>query len=95
MSEQLDLTTPIVTPSRTTYSVQRVLFDWAAAVIQIWVKGSDSVELQLEYTGPTATSLMTILNTANLSTLSLQKRVLQKLVTDGKLPAGTVSGTPS
>jgi len=95
MAEQLDLATPIAAPSRTTYSVQRIVLDWPAAAIQVWVKGSDTVEVFAEWTGAPATALMIALNKANLSTSSLQKRVLQQLVTDGKLPAGTVSGAPA
>ncbi len=95
MSEQLDLTAPIVPPSRTTYAIKSLVLDWNAQVIQVRLMGSDGVEVLAEYGGTTAVSLMTVLNTANLSILSLHKRILQKLVTDGKLPAGTVSGTPS
>jgi len=92
--EILTLTTPLVIPDRTTYRVYRLVLDWQAQVIQVTVRGSDNVEVFAEYTGTDAVSLMTTLNTANMSTSSLHKRTLQKLVTDGKLPAGTVSGTP-
>jgi hypothetical protein len=94
MPEILTLTVPVVPPSRTTYAVSSLLFDWRASVISIVVVGSDGVEVTAEYTGAQATALMTALNTANLSTASLQKRVLQKLVADGQLAPGTVSGSP-
>lgn len=94
MPEQLDLTAPIVPPSRTTYAIRRITLDWNAQVIQVVLGGSDGVEVLAEYTGPTASTLMMTLNTANLSTISLNKRILNKLVLDGKLPSGTVSGTP-
>lgn len=94
MAEQLNLTSPIVPPTRTTYTIKRMILDWSASVIQVWLQGSDDVEILAEYTGSAAASLMTTLNTANMSTNSLYKRTLQKLVADGKLPAGTVSGTP-
>lgn len=95
MPEQLDLTTPIVAPSRTTYSIKKLLLDWPNQIIEVTVVGSDGIEVRNEYIGATAVALMTILNTSNLSTVSLQKRILQKLVVDGKLPAGNVSGVPS
>ncbi len=95
MSEQLDLTTPITPPMRTSYAFSRLVLDLDSQVIQAVVKGTDGVEVRAEWTGSTAVSLMTILNSANLSTTSLVKRVLQKMVTDGKLPAGSVSGIPS
>ena len=94
MPEVLTLTSTIVVPDRTTYRVVRLVLDWAAQVIQVHAVGSDGVDVLHEYRGTEAVSLMTVLNSANLSTSSLHKRVLQKLVTDGKLPAGTVSGTP-
>ena len=92
--ETLTLTTPIAPPSRTTYQVQRVTLDWANAVILIDLLGSDGVVINARYEAAAATALMTILNTANLSTNSLHKRILQKLQTDGFLPAGTVTGAP-
>ncbi len=95
MSEQLDLTTPIIAATRTTYRVVRLILDWESAVIQVSLRGSDGVEISAEWAGAPATALMTVLNTVNLSTISLQKRILQKLVTDGKLPSGVVSGIPA
>lgn len=94
MAEQLDLTTAIVPATRTNYKVQALYLDWAAQVIRIDLLGSDGVAAGALYTGTEAVNLMTTLNTANLSIQSLHKRILNKLVTDGKLPAGTVSGTP-
>jgi hypothetical protein len=46
------------------------------------------------YTGEQAAQRLSVLNTANLTTKSLEKRLLEVLVNDGKLPPGTVSGTP-
>jgi len=93
MPEQLDLTAPIVA-TRTTYSVTTLVLDFPLAVIRAGLVGSDGITVNVEWTGAAATTLMIALNKANLSTTSLQKRVLQQAVTDGKLPAGTVSGTP-
>jgi hypothetical protein len=95
MAEALTLTTPIVPPSRTTYSVNRLLLDLGAAVISVTLLGSDDTRVEIEWTGAPATALMIALNKANLSTSSLQKRVLQQAVTDNKLPGGTVTGTVS
>jgi hypothetical protein len=95
MAEQLDLAAPIVPPTRTTYTIKLIVLDWTAQVTQVRLAGSDGVEVLAEWTGAAAVALMTALNTANLSTSSLHKRVLQKCVTDGKLPSGTVSGVPA
>lgn len=46
------------------------------------------------YDGEAALAMLNALETANLSTNSLHKRVLQKLRNDNRLPAGAVSGVP-
>ena len=95
MSEQLDLSAPIVPPSITSYRVTVLHLDWNAPSVKVGLTGSDGSAPIFSYAGNEASALMTVLNTANLSTTSLQKRVLQKLTTDGKLPAGSVTGTPA
>jgi hypothetical protein len=95
MAETLDLTTPIVPPSRASYTVKRLNLDWPNAAIQIWLIGSDGIEVYAEYIGAQATTLLIAFNKVNLSVKSLQRRVLEQLVTDGKLPAGTVTGAPA
>jgi len=52
-------------------------------------------QIQVTYDGSDAEKIINALNTANLTTNSLRKRVLTKLVQDGKLPGGgAASGTP-
>jgi len=90
-AEQLDLTTPI---TNSAYRVIGLNLDWEGATIAIFLRCvATSQPLTFIYTGATATNLMVTLNKANLSTNSLHKRILQYLVTDGKL-TGTVSGSP-
>jgi hypothetical protein len=94
--EQLDLTTPI-TVTRTTYFVTKFHLDgWTepTPVIVVGVIGSDGAALEFEYRGEQAAQRLSVLNTADLTTRSLEKRLLEVLVNDGKLPPGTVSGTP-
>lgn len=91
--ETLTLTTPVQV---TGYQVQKVVLDWANARIKVVVRDTNSGEnIIAAYAGTTATNLMSFLNTANLSTTSLHARILNRLVTDGFLPAGTVTGTPA
>ena len=89
--EQLDLSVPI---SISAYRVIGLNLDWEGATITIFLQsvttGQKTVYL---YQGAEATQLMTGLNKADLTTNSLHKRVLEKLVADGKL-TGTVSGSP-
>ena len=90
--ESLDLTTPETKPSVTSCEVARLVFDWRAARIEITLK-CQTDDKQFVYDGTTATDMMKALNKANLSTNSLHKRVMNQLVTDGKL-AGSVVGSP-
>lgn len=92
MAELLTLTTPIVA-TRATLTLQTLTLDFPNAVIRAGLTGSDGVDVAVEWTGAAATTLMVALNKANLSVTSLQKRVLQQAVTDGKLTAGVVTGT--
>lgn len=91
MAEVLTLTAPI---SLTTYKVRRLMMDWTDARIEIVVLASNGDKLAFVYSGSQATTLMIALNKANLTTTSLQARILNQLVNDGKLTAGTITGTP-
>jgi hypothetical protein len=89
--ELITLTTP--EPSTISYKVSQLHFDWPGALIVIGLVGDDASIKTHTYTGAVATTLMVALNKANLSTKSLQKRVIEQLQADGVL-VGTISGTP-
>lgn len=91
--EKLDLTIPIVTSNVTSYKVIRLYLDFPAAYLRIDLMNSNNKELSFEYTGLTATTFMIALNKINLSIKSLQRRILERLITDGFL-VGTISGLP-
>ena len=88
--EQLDLSSPI---NISAYRVVGLNLDWDGATIVIFLKSPDGHSLVFSYVGTEATNLMTTLNKIDLTVKSLQRRILEKLSTDGKL-VGTVSGTP-
>lgn len=92
-AEQLDLTTPIQAPSVTSYRVIALSMVWPTGDIAITLADPLGGTQTFSYTGADGVALMQTLNTANLSVKSLHKRILEKLVADGKL-TGTVSGTP-
>lgn len=104
MAEEYTLTTPETVPAITNnaYRVTFLLFDWAVGEIQVRLEGENDERLITGYGGPQATQperdqaikMMRTLNTANLSTKSLHKRVLEQLKADGKIPGGSVTGTP-
>lgn len=89
--EQLNLSPQVIC---STYRVERLYLDWPGQLINISLLCVETGEVKIfTYTGEVARTLMIALNKANLSTSSLQKRILEKLVADGKL-GGTVTGTP-
>jgi hypothetical protein len=94
--EQYALTTPIVPtgPATTTYTVRRIVLAWDEQLIQITLRDNNNDQITHVYQGSAATALMVALNKANLTIKSLQRRVIEQLVADGKLPAGSVTGSP-
>jgi hypothetical protein len=103
MAETLSLSSPEVIPAITTsvYKVIEIGLRWEAQMITIALRGEHGEYKSFIYGGPLqndadrtkATNLMIALNKANLSTVSLQHRVLNQLIADG-LISGTVTGTP-
>lgn len=90
-----------IDPPKTVFRIASIYFDWVNAHITIYLRdwtgsafGDRTVDAH--YTGDIATTLMIQLNKANLSTAgnSLHQRVMTRLLADGKIPAGTASGTP-
>jgi len=92
--EQIDLTTPITKPAISSYRVVRLELDWDATRIEIHLKFTLTGERVIfGYSGKEALNLMKAMNTKNFSTTSMQKTILQKLITDGKI-SGIISGSP-
>jgi hypothetical protein len=50
--------------------------------------------IECRYEGTEAETLIITLNKSNLSTKSLEKRVVEKCQADGKLGAGSIAGAP-
>ena len=57
-----------------------------------FISGGKSLECR--YEGATAQTLINSLNKANLSTNSLEKRVMSQCQTDGLIGSGSISGSP-
>lgn len=93
MAEQLNLTTPITYPATTFYRISALHLDWDGQRITVVLRGSDGSITSHMYTSDQAVTLMRALNTANLSTKSLHRRILERLHQDNVL-TGTVSGMP-
>lgn len=106
--EELVLTTPEVKPEevKNKYHVILLTMDHEAiagappppavpepGLVRITLKDNLGGTLTHQYTGKTAIDFIKYINTANFTTNSLHKRILQRLTTDGII-VGTVSGTP-
>lgn len=101
--EELTLTDPVVVPAKTTNKYHVVSFtmnhelvmppETVGGAIFIELKDNNDERSSYSYVGQEARQLIQFLNTANLTTKSMHKRILEKLSNDGKLP-GTVTGTP-
>lgn len=102
MAEIVTLAAPVQTdPGATVFRIARLVFDWEIDVIKVhlkqWANGdfvAGGKHLPVSYEGPVAVTMMRQFETLNLSTQSLHQRVLARLLADGKVPAGTASGTP-
>lgn len=103
--EELTLTDPIITPAKSTtkYSIVVMHLDLESknsppvqepGLIHIQVKDNLGAMITCLYFGKEATDFIKFMNTANFSVNSMNKRILQKLSTDGKLPPGQVTGAP-
>ena len=99
MAEDITLAAPVrVDPGASVFRIASLYFDWEQArvtvVLRAWNRtgfvGAHRVEVT--YDGAVAVAMMTGLNKVNLSTRSLHQRVLDRLLADGKIPAGTVAG---
>lgn len=97
MAEQLDLTTPQVQPEKTTtaYAIVFIGLYRRPPLVVVHLEGTNGERVEVRTESETeARTLLTTLNTANLSTRSLEKRALEWCATKRAALAGAVSGTP-
>lgn len=103
MAETHTLSTAITKPNQTTVLLTYLQIDIANKSVGVFWSGENAEKGQAIYptpapadhpAQPTGAQLITTLNTANLTSNSLVRRVLTRLQTDGYIPAGTVGGTP-
>jgi hypothetical protein len=100
--EELVLTDPIVDPGTTvtkykmlvlTLGLKMEMVPGQVGTIFIQLEDEHGGKFTHTYSGQTAIDFIKYINTANFSTTSLNKRILQKLSNDGVIP-GTVTGAP-
>ncbi len=94
MAEQIDLTTPFPDiPGIDSWKVSFLGLDVEQSTISIGLVSNNGKHTSAQYTGAVAVTLLNALNKANLTVKSLQKRILERLLADGKFD-GSVSGVP-
>jgi len=105
--EELVLTDPVVKPEEVTqtYKVVALILNHeivatpvpstppAPGLVSIQLRDNLGAMFIHQYTGQTAQDYIKFVNTANFSTKSLHKRILERLSNEGVLP-GTVTGAP-
>lgn len=93
--EQVDLTTADQAQVGTlTYRVSQITLDWEHGRIVIRLVGDNGKRKDVVFgDADNARSLMQTLNKADLSTKSLHRRIMEKLIADGHL-VGSISGVP-
>jgi hypothetical protein len=95
MAEKVTLTVPLVSSHTISdYEVLGVSVGRDPWRVVIRYRDTLGNEFGHEMIGVDAEPLVKALNTANLSIKSLERRALEKLITDGLIPAGTVTGIP-
>jgi hypothetical protein len=94
--ERVTLTSPLVTTVSTMH-VGSVLLDLDASRITVVVENPANVVVVIKVydstTNPTGATLLHSLNIGNFSVNSLMKAVYNRLLTDGVIPAGSITGT--
>lgn len=93
--EAVTLTTPVV-KTDTTYSVKYIGLDYSASTIVVQLQSNTGFVVVKTYdatTTPTGATLLHNLNTANFSVNSLMKAVYNRLLTDGVIPTGSITGS--
>ena len=90
--ERIRLTTPEVVTANTV-AIQFVGLYPTLGQIDLVLVTNTGTRIVHSYTPPQGTTLIVALNKANLSTRSLQQRILDRLVADGVI-AGAVEGSP-
>lgn len=105
MPEIVSLTTPITKPNQTQVRIERVILDVEIKSIFIQFLGNNGEAGSAFYPTPailnplgdlqpTGAVLLSTLNTANLTSNSLVRRIINRLQTDGYIGAGSITGTP-
>ena len=94
MAEQLNLAAPAqAAPGTVTWKPFLLHLEWEQETIKVAFRGDNGEYTSVGYVGAAAATLLAALNTADLSVKSLHRRIMERVLADGKFD-GTISGTP-
>lgn len=92
--ETITLSSPeVVQITNTGYKPVLITLNKKASTIIVMFEGSNGEQREWIMSGDVAMTRIKALNTANLSTKSLERRIMETAIADGVF-AGTISGTP-
>ena len=91
MPEKLTLTTPITVSD---FDIARVDYNWRDSRITVEFSDTTGKTITAVWEGAQALTLMRGINKADCRTNTQRTRILAQAVSDNKLPAGTVTGSP-
>lgn len=94
MSIILTLTNPETAPANTSLRVVFVGLDYENGIIRARIRFDSGVARSYEERDTDTQQAIRQLNTVNLSTKSLEQRLIERWIAKGILPAGTLSGAP-
>lgn len=94
MAEEIILTTPVIKPTTTKWRVRKLYKDLDAPSIYVRLRGDDGSERDFTYVGDTALQFIIILNKANNSIKSEERKILERLQVDYLELAGNITGSP-
>ena len=98
VGQALIVSVPVAMPAPTAYYLLDVrVSGWQEPTPTISIRIGTSVGdagIWYDYTGSDAVFLRGTINHTDFTKTSLEATLLQRLVTDGKLPAGSVTGVP-
>lgn len=90
----LTLTNPETTPANTVLHVIAIALDYENGIARARIRFDTGVVRSYQEQDADTQAAIRALNTANLTTKSLEQRLIERWVTKGILPAGTVGGSP-
>lgn len=103
MAEQIILTSPVLKPSQTSVTLDRVTIDYTAqSVLVQWIANTGEGGSLAYLTPPlvgspqqSGAALIALINGGNFAAQSLAKTLMKRVQSDGALAAGSITGTPA